>query len=531
MPTAAYDRWLDRPAPDRWSWLAGAWLATPHHLSLAGAIDTRDKAIPPLLDRPPSATALARRALVLLVLTSAPAGRAVGQASLAARVDWQAPTLWEGGPAHPPTLISWACEEAEFTGVSAGGAVSTFGRYLIDGDSANAAAALGALAPPVTAEIILQADLTAVVVGELTGDSRRELELLADVESAGSATVYRFTEASLCRGFDAGRTSSQILGFLAEHAPKRVPQPLAYLVEDLGRRFGRMRVGSATCYLRCDDNALMAEVASAKKTSRLRLRLLAPTVATSDADPSAVERCLRDAGYMAATEDGDGALVLRRPSAHRAKARTGQDGELGDFDGPSLDKLTELIGHGELPEPASGLPPESVAGLYDEASDLAMVVQRLRHPAQLPARRARPGADASGALSQADPFPQLTLVDDDFLQAGNAPQEFTDDELAWTGTAQYEVDDDESARPAHIATGPEPVADLAHLACCQGWLTRLSYVSSQGAESEFYAEILDVGPLMIKVQRMPTGISQDLRVSRIRWARVATEAEEEAHLP
>ena len=514
VPTVDYDRWVDLPVGSRWAWLARGWWEAPLHLSLAGAIDTKDKPIPPLLDRPPEPDALARRMLVVGMLAGAPAGSAVDPASLSARVDWQAPVLWQGGPARADRLVSWIWDETDLTGVTGGGAMSSFGRHLVDGDGEEAATALGLLSPPVTAKVVLQADLTAVVAGEPAAQTRRELDLLADVESAGAATVYRFSETSLRRGFDAGRTSSQILAVLSERAPKGVPQPLAYLVEDIGRRFGQVRVGAAGCYVRSDDPALIAEVTQAKKTARLHLRLLAPTVAVSDADPTTVERTLRDAGYLAAAEDADATLVLRRPPARRAPRRAERPSDLDGPDGLSEDLLAELLSDPDLMAaftgPASGALPADLCdslrrlGIGGDAGpgpiDLAAVVRQLRHPAPRAVDHAPRSGPHKAPPRPTQPFPQLHLL-------GAEP-----------------------LRPTHIATDRAAVAGLLDQAWDQDWLVRLSYVNGQGAESEFYAEVTDVSRRTVRVRRLPKGASALLQLSRIRWARAATEAEEEAQL-
>ena len=104
------------------------------------------------------------------------------------------------------------------------------------------------------------------------------LGVLADVESKGGATVYRFTPGSVRRALDAGRPPSDLHAFLATHSRTPVPQPLSYLVDDVARRHGHLRVGAASAYVRCDDDALLAEILADKRSAALRLRRLAPTV-------------------------------------------------------------------------------------------------------------------------------------------------------------------------------------------------------------------------------------------------------------
>jgi hypothetical protein len=82
-----------------------------------------------------------------------------------------------------------------------------------------------------------------------------------------------------------------------------------------------MRVGVATTYLRCDDEALLTEVVAAKRLSALRLRRLAPTVLVCMQPLDPVLDHLRAAGYAPAAEAPDGALLLTRAEARRTPLR------------------------------------------------------------------------------------------------------------------------------------------------------------------------------------------------------------------
>ena len=88
-------------------------------------------------------------------------------------------------------------------------ALSTPGRTLL-ADPERAAAALRAALPDPIGHVLLQADLTAVAPGPLEPELERELGLVGEVESAGGATVYRFTEATIRRALDAGRTAAEL---------------------------------------------------------------------------------------------------------------------------------------------------------------------------------------------------------------------------------------------------------------------------------------------------------------------------------
>ncbi|WP_030341931.1 helicase-associated domain-containing protein [Streptomyces sp. NRRL S-1022] len=188
--------------------------------------------------------------------------------------------------------------------------------------AAAAARLLAPLLPEPLDHVLLQADLTAVAPGPLRRPLADMLGVLADVESKGGATVYRFTPASVRRALDAGRTAADLHAFLAEHSRTPVPQPLAYLIDDVARRHGHLRVGAASAYVRCDDDALLNEILADKRAAALRLRRLAPTVLATQSDPAALLEGLRAMGYAPAAESAEGDVLITRAHAHRTPPRT-----------------------------------------------------------------------------------------------------------------------------------------------------------------------------------------------------------------
>lgn len=99
-----------------------------------------------------------------------------------------------------------------------------------------------------------------------------------------------------------------------------MPQPLEYLINDVARRHGRLRVGHASCYLRCEDEGLIQQILHDKRTEGLRLRKLAPQVIISELDMNEVLSGLREAGYLPAIENATGILLVA-PAVRRAKSR------------------------------------------------------------------------------------------------------------------------------------------------------------------------------------------------------------------
>ncbi len=503
LPCPVYDEWVCLEAAPRWASLVTSWLAVDLHISLAGAIGTNGKPIPPLL--PPSSLhpARHRRMLVLATLLQADPGHTAEFDSLVARVTWEAPGIWTGGPAPPATLVSWIVEEAEMLGLCAHGAMSTLGRAMVTGRLDEATAFLAANAPRMTTQFVIQADLTAVATGPLTVAVRAELESMADLESSGTATVYRFTEQTLRRAYDGGRTQADIHRFLEAYASKGVPQPLTYLVEDVGRRHGGVRVGSAAAYIRSDDPALLTEVLLARKTAKLGLRQLAPTVLVSAAGPEAAVAALRAGGYLPAEEDETGALLVRRRPVARASQTHGPlsarafDPAMGQMARRRAAELTDMLAD---PDSMAAFSPSFGTGdAYDQTYFKRVVAQLRAGPRRitdLPVPRAGPVQP----LDMTAPALQLDLL-------------------------MKETD-----RPGGIARSHVEVLDLLDQAFAHEWWLRLEYTNERGRTQQINGTVFDIDDDNARVTfgTMPGYGTRALDIFQITWVRVLTEAEANA---
>ncbi|MEU4410492.1 helicase C-terminal domain-containing protein [Streptosporangium sp. NPDC023963] len=333
MPTPVYDGWRVKSTEDRWVMLATAWLTMDRVPGVIGERDERDRllnALHPDLRRPAAAEV---RATTLGMLASTP-GVAPTLDAVRERLAWEQPRR-RGG--HRDQLVEFTLREAEQIGVTGLGALAAHGRALLPDPSGGAGGSAVPTCPggggrPVSAahlllpllpepldHVLLQADLTAVAPGPLTGDLRRWLAMAAEVESTGGATVYRFDERSIRRALDAGQGADELLAMLERHSTTPVPQPLSYLVTDVARRHGRMRVGTASAYVRCDDPSLLDEVMADKRAIPLRLRRLAPTVIASKSSRPALVDSLRAMGYAPAAESLDGDVIVTQLDVRRTE--------------------------------------------------------------------------------------------------------------------------------------------------------------------------------------------------------------------
>ncbi|WP_404816960.1 helicase C-terminal domain-containing protein [Streptomyces thermolineatus] len=334
-PTPAYDEWLREPAERRWVRLVAAWLAATRTAGVVGERDAKGRATSPLgpgLDR---SLAPEVRRLTLSLLGDLPAGASASPDALVARLSWERPL--RDGDGLRDRLVRWTVEEAELLGVTGRGALASQVRPLLaaahggphggshDGVPGEAAREAEALLAPLLPEpldhVLLQADLTAVAPGPLHTPLAEAMAVAADVVSKGGATVYRFTPESVRRALDAGQSAAGLHAFLAEHSRTPVPQPLTYLVDDVARRHGRLRVGAASSYVRCDDDTLLAEILADRRSAGLSLRRLAPTVLAAQSPPDVLLERLRAMGYAPAAESAGGDVLIARADARRTPPR------------------------------------------------------------------------------------------------------------------------------------------------------------------------------------------------------------------
>lgn len=322
-PTPAYDDWQQLPGASRWARLAQAWLVSTRASHLVGGTPPGGSgtvnALGPDVSWPP---ARGLRRDVLGELERLPEGTAPEREAVVQALRWRRPRRL------PPTVdavVGAVAEEAEWLGVTGRGALSHAGRALLaEADADRLAEAMHAHLPAPVEHVLLQADLTAIAPGPLEGGLAQFMRLVADVESRGGATVYRFTPDSVRRCLDAGWSVDQVLSALTDASHTPLPQPLDYLVRDVARRHGQTRVGSVGSYVRCDDEATLTAMLADRALSPLQLRKIAPTVLVSPVGAPTALDFLRDAGYAPAAESAEGGLLVPTTGHHRTPPRRSQ---------------------------------------------------------------------------------------------------------------------------------------------------------------------------------------------------------------
>jgi hypothetical protein len=320
-PTPGYDEWQQKPSARRWVRLTQAWLASGRAPHLVGTVPAGGgspiNALGENVVYPPTRQL---RGDVLSELAALPGGQAPDLICLSHRIRWRRPMR---RAEIVEAVTAAVLREAEWLGVTGRGALSTAGRLLF-GTAAGPSAAEEAISsqlPSPVQHVLLQADLTAVAPGRLEGSPAKFMRLVADVESRGGATVYRFSPQSIRRALDAGWSSVQVLTELRDASRTPVPQPLEYLVGDVARRHGQTRVGSVSAYIRSDDPAVLDSMLAERGLAALQLRRIAPTVVVSPTHTLVVLEMLRKNGFAPVAETTDGGVMIPPVSHHRTPAR------------------------------------------------------------------------------------------------------------------------------------------------------------------------------------------------------------------
>lgn len=307
LPTSAFDIWLSRSIEEQWHSLVCLWLESSRMSGLVGRADIKNvAALGPELDRP--GTSNLKKTTLALLAANRELDPKLG--SMNHTISWLSPARAQS------EYVAWILREAEWLGLTGQGAISTFGINFLSGEDLGVNESL----PKPVDHILIQADNSAIAPGPLTLEIANTMGTIADIESRGGATVYRFSESSIRRGLDHGQTGDAITEFLRKTSKTPLPQPLEYLIADVAKRHGRLRVGVAHAYIRCEDEGLITQIIHDRALDGFGLRKLAPQVLIADSDIAELMSALREAGYLPAAENATGVLISA-PKVRRSKSR------------------------------------------------------------------------------------------------------------------------------------------------------------------------------------------------------------------
>lgn len=352
--TEAYDAWSELEPGERVPLLLQAWWTMA--LTPAQARDEEGKSLPALAGTPPCNGCRQARQGLLTAAADFPAGQGVRRTSdLGSLVTWHRPLADQLPQDVEP--FATVIREAEILGVLARGALSGVGAALLAGDRAALSSTACRLLPAATGTVLVGADLTAVAAGTPAAGLTEFMDSVADRETGGAASVWRFSAGSIRRALDAGCTGDSIAEGLAACAAGPLPQPLSYLIADTARRHGRVRVAQAACVIHSEDAALLAEIAVHRKLAKLGLRPLAPTVLISRTPLAKTLAALRAEGYAPVAEADDGAVRIEKEERRRAALPVPAPRRTPSGDGSRLpsDTVQQVSGPGSLRDLAARL--------------------------------------------------------------------------------------------------------------------------------------------------------------------------------
>lgn len=295
LPTSVFDRWQPEPLAEQWGSMVRSW----HAGSAAGG--------PSWL-----------KTLCMQAFGDPAEGRVLSVESLRQWLSWQRPRR----PVGSDRQVAEFFHQAARIGVTGLGALAS---YAANVDTAG----LDRLLPARVDRVLVQADLTAVAPGPLTPGAAHDLGALAEVESRGGATVYRFSAGSLKEAYDRGWSTTQMLDVLRARSATSIPQPLEYLVRDLDRTDDAGGTGGSGG---TDDGKVRRS--GVRRRDRVRVE---PAPSTSESgpadrfDPSAARAII--AGLRTSEPDDTDAVAGPEPAA---SAFGGGDSPL-----PTLREATE----------------------------------------------------------------------------------------------------------------------------------------------------------------------------------------------
>lgn len=364
-PTQAYAQWRAGEPSQQWAGLVDAWFRLEH--APTSRETQGDKEQPPPLPLV-SGAGLLRRVL----LSAARSGRSVNAA--AKEIDWFVP-LHGYDPEQRAVKVAAAVREADLLGVIATDAMSELGEHLLavaecapENAVAELAQRCAVLLPETPCSVILQSDLTAMVSGQPSVAVSRLLNASAVLETHGAARTWRFTPASVRAALDAGWSAEDLRTELAAISARPVPQPLEYLITDVSRRHGRIRVrGMRSCLIA--EEALVLEILHTRSLTKLHFSRLAPTVLSSPTSLDEVLKRLREVGLSPMAEDAQGTVIVETRPEHQASAP----------DRVIITRLRSVLPATELARRLAADPQGAITGAVADSDTFELLARLNRH--------------------------------------------------------------------------------------------------------------------------------------------------------
>ena len=202
---------------------------------------------------------------------------------------------------------------AEAIGLTSHGMPQPWFASVISGKAKAAQQQIGAHFPGTSDRIIVQADLSVIAPGPLTLEVEKKLRTFLDADKVGLASHFRMSALSLSYALETGLDVDQIRLTLVDLSGKNLPQPVEYLLADVAKRFGRLRVvaddSGASSFIEVHEPALAVELANDLRLRSLSLRQIEPLRLFTKFSSDVAYYTLRENGHLAVRVTAKGKIV------------------------------------------------------------------------------------------------------------------------------------------------------------------------------------------------------------------------------
>lgn len=202
---------------------------------------------------------------------------------------------------------------AEAIGLTSHGMPQPWFADVISGNAKAAKKQISGYFPTTSNRIIVQADLSVIAPGPLTLEIEKKLRTFLDADKVGLASHFRISALSLSYALETGLDVDQIRTTLVELSGKNLPQPVEYLLADVARRFGRLRVVAddtgASSFIEVHEPAFAIELANDLRLRSLSLRQIEPLRLFTKFSADVAYYTLRENGHLAVRVTAKGKIV------------------------------------------------------------------------------------------------------------------------------------------------------------------------------------------------------------------------------
>jgi hypothetical protein len=167
--------------------------------------------------------------------------------------------------------------------------------------------------PKAVDSFVLQADLSIMTLGPLAPAMHKQMDMVANAEDLGLASMFRLSPQSICHALESGMTVTEITKFLSSNSKGPIPQPVTYLLSDVEQKFGKLTVSASVqgSVVMAEDQILLRQIFAQTSLRPLLFEVRGGSL-FSRLDQELVYFNLRAQGYIAIMVDEFGKVMSPR---------------------------------------------------------------------------------------------------------------------------------------------------------------------------------------------------------------------------